>query len=103
MLIGILEFFSGGLFFNWLRSRRYQQWEKDLESRELAVRNMLTQIQTTATNKYDPLNDAILRDAMARECRAKAALRSVLRENGCDEDSIQSVMNAVDNSEEGDL
>jgi hypothetical protein len=49
------------------------------------------------------LDFEVAQDAMQREKRAKAALRAILKNNGCSEAQIDDVLSSVDNREDGDL
>ncbi len=48
------------------------------------------------------LDQQLLNDAMARETRAKAALIAILQRQGVDLAGIQTVLDAIDNRDEGD-
>ena len=107
LIVSLLEFFGGWWLRGILRSRSLRHREQYLLQREAD----LTRLQARIFKPLPPpivnpeaveLDRMLLEDALAREQRAKAALVAVLRTDGCTEDQIEDVMNAVDCTQDGD-
>lgn len=49
------------------------------------------------------LDKRVAEDAMAREARATSALVAVMRNDGCTDEQIESVLREVENRKDGDL
>lgn len=113
-LTGILEFLSGMAIIGWARRRNWRERDakhaeeqRQLICMDIKLKEREKQIQlrerAIVMQVRDPLEKITVEDALAREARAKAALRAVLARYGVDEASIQDVLDAVDGSDEGDL
>jgi len=74
--------------------------ENDLRKKEWELDN---KTKTKPAPVLDVLSRLTVTDALAREARAKAALRAVLLKHGCDEGQILTVMDSVDGLEDGDF
>jgi hypothetical protein len=132
LITGLFEFLAGGWFFGLWRKRHYRKLEQlllekeqqlQIQAYELALKKdaldrnhtamvTLDKLKTVQDglkllqnklNGNDPLERWTVQDALNRENRAKAALRAIMEQDGCSEESIDSVINSVDGGEDGDL
>ena len=103
-LIAALEFFGGMWFRGLISSRHWQARDFSLRLRETKLEMMeKAATQLTTQPRTDDLSLSIAEDALRRERRAKAAIRNMMRVQGCTEAQIEDVLNTVDNVQDGDM
>jgi len=105
-LMCLVEFLGGWAWGSFLGRRKYIRWEAELKTRTRALledRGKLEERLEAEKQSTRSVDALVVEDAIRREARAKAALRAVLKQDGCSEAEIAMVMSNVDNVKDGDL
>lgn len=112
MFLGFMLLVAAGIVWRCSSSVNNEFQRKmviEQQAQQLAYTQTLQRMQSdlvsleTRIEQSRELERGIVRDAMTRERRAKAALVATLKHSGMSEDFIDKVLRAVDGGEEGDL